>query len=71
VNGKQGGDPAKLAPALVQLTSMAQPPLRWATGADAVETLEHKARTLLPPPTASCRRRSLTTPRSAPGEPHL
>ena len=47
MNGKQGGDPAKLASALVRLASQAEPPLRWPAGADAVETVEHKARTLL------------------------
>src|SRR5258706_13976905 len=29
MNGKQGGDPAKLAKALVQLASQNEPPLRW------------------------------------------
>lgn len=47
MNGKQGGDPAKLARALVQLASGDDPPLRWVAGADAVATVEHKARTLL------------------------
>ena len=47
MNGLQGGDPAKLAKALIQLASQAEPPLRWAAGADAVETLEQKARELL------------------------
>lgn len=47
MNGLQGGDPAKLARALIQLASQAEPPLRWAAGADAVEGLEQKARTLL------------------------
>jgi NAD(P)-dependent dehydrogenase (short-subunit alcohol dehydrogenase family) len=47
MNGKQGGDPAKLAAALVQLAGQAEPPLRWAAGADAVEAVEQKARTLL------------------------
>jgi NAD(P)-dependent dehydrogenase (short-subunit alcohol dehydrogenase family) len=46
-NGKQGGDPAKLAAALVQLAGQDEPPLRWAAGADAVETFEQKAKTLL------------------------
>src|SRR5688500_18342594 len=36
MNGQQGGDPAKLARALVQLADSAEPPLRWAAGADAV-----------------------------------
>jgi NAD(P)-dependent dehydrogenase (short-subunit alcohol dehydrogenase family) len=47
MNGKQGGDPAKLAAALVQLAGQAEPPLRWAAGADAIEAVEQKARTLL------------------------
>jgi NAD(P)-dependent dehydrogenase (short-subunit alcohol dehydrogenase family) len=47
MTGRQGGDPAKLANALVQLASQDQPPLRWVAGADAVEAVERKARTLL------------------------
>jgi NAD(P)-dependent dehydrogenase (short-subunit alcohol dehydrogenase family) len=47
MNGLQGGDAAKLAKALVQLAGLAEPPLRWPAGADAVGTLEQKARTLL------------------------
>jgi NAD(P)-dependent dehydrogenase (short-subunit alcohol dehydrogenase family) len=47
MNGLQGGDPAKLARALVQLASQDEPPLRWAAGADAVATTEQKAKTLL------------------------
>lgn len=47
MNGKQGGDPAKLAAALIQLADMDQPPLRFAAGADAVETFEAKAQALL------------------------
>ena len=47
MNGLQGGDPAKLAKALVQLASQAEPPLRWPAGADAVETFEKKAKELL------------------------
>ena len=47
MNGKQGGDPAKLATALVQLASQDEPPLRWVAGADAVETVERKANDLL------------------------
>jgi NAD(P)-dependent dehydrogenase (short-subunit alcohol dehydrogenase family) len=47
MSGKQGGDPAKLAKALVQLASQDEPPLRWAAGADAVEDVEQKARRLL------------------------
>jgi hypothetical protein len=44
---KQGGDPAKLAAALVQLTALEQPPARFAAGADAVSVFETKAQTLL------------------------
>ncbi len=47
MNGLQGGDPAKLAQALIQLASQDEPPLRWAAGADAVEELEQKAQRLL------------------------
>ena len=47
MNGKQGGDPAKLATALVQLAGQDEPPLRWAAGADAVETVEQKGKALL------------------------
>ena len=47
MNGLQGGDPAKLAKALIQLASQAEPPLRWPAGADAVEALEKKANELL------------------------
>jgi NAD(P)-dependent dehydrogenase (short-subunit alcohol dehydrogenase family) len=47
MNGQQGGDPTKLAKALVQLASQDEPPLRWAAGADAVDVLEQKAKDLL------------------------
>jgi len=47
MNGLQGGDPAKLAKALIQLASQDEPPLRWAAGADAVKELERKAQRLL------------------------
>jgi NAD(P)-dependent dehydrogenase (short-subunit alcohol dehydrogenase family) len=47
MNGLQGGDPAKLAKALVQLASQNEPPQRWVAGADAVETFERKAKELL------------------------
>jgi NAD(P)-dependent dehydrogenase (short-subunit alcohol dehydrogenase family) len=47
MNGQQGGDPAKLARALVQLTGSDEPPLRWAAGADAVAAFEQKANLLL------------------------
>jgi NAD(P)-dependent dehydrogenase (short-subunit alcohol dehydrogenase family) len=47
MSGKQGGDPAKLAKALVTVVDQEQPPLRWVAGADAVETVEQKANDLL------------------------
>jgi NAD(P)-dependent dehydrogenase (short-subunit alcohol dehydrogenase family) len=47
MSGKQGGDPAKLAKALVTVVDQEQPPLRWVAGADAVETVERKAKELL------------------------
>jgi NAD(P)-dependent dehydrogenase (short-subunit alcohol dehydrogenase family) len=47
MNGQQGGDPAKLANALVMLGSQAEPPLRWLAGADAVVAAEQKGRDLL------------------------
>jgi len=47
MNGKQGGDPAKLAEALVRLASQDEPPVRWVAGADAVETVENKGRDLI------------------------
>jgi NAD(P)-dependent dehydrogenase (short-subunit alcohol dehydrogenase family) len=47
MNGLQGGDPAKLAKALIHLIGQDEPPLRWAAGADAIGTLEQKARRLL------------------------
>ncbi len=47
MSGKQGGDPAKLAHALVQLAALEEPPARFAAGADAVQTFEDKAKGLL------------------------
>ena len=47
MDGKQGGDPTKLADALVQLAALKNPPARFAAGADAVELFETKAQTLL------------------------
>jgi hypothetical protein len=41
VNGLQGGDPAKLAGALIQLD---EPSLRFAVGADAVDVLETRTK---------------------------
>jgi len=47
MDGKQGGDPVKLADALVKLVALEEPPTRFAAGADAVQTFEAKANTLL------------------------
>ena len=47
MNGRQGGDPAKLAAALVRLATLDEPPLRWVAGADAVQGVEQKAKDLL------------------------
>jgi NAD(P)-dependent dehydrogenase (short-subunit alcohol dehydrogenase family) len=47
MNGLQGGDPAKLARALVQLAGSQDPPVRWVAGADAVAGVEQKAKDLL------------------------
>jgi NAD(P)-dependent dehydrogenase (short-subunit alcohol dehydrogenase family) len=46
MNGQQGGDPAKLADALVYLAGQQEPPLRFPAGADAVITFENRAKLL-------------------------
>ena len=47
MDGQQGGDPARLAEALVQLAALDEPPLRFAAGVDAVGVFEAKAELLL------------------------
>jgi NAD(P)-dependent dehydrogenase (short-subunit alcohol dehydrogenase family) len=47
MNGMQGGDPAKLAKALILLIGADEAPFRWPAGADAVEAFEKKAHELL------------------------
>jgi NAD(P)-dependent dehydrogenase (short-subunit alcohol dehydrogenase family) len=47
MNGKQGGDPAKLAAALLTIADLELPPLRWLAGADAIGAAEQKANDLL------------------------
>ena len=47
MDGKQSGDPAKLADALVELVALETPPSRFAAGSDAVQTFEAKAKTLV------------------------
>jgi NAD(P)-dependent dehydrogenase (short-subunit alcohol dehydrogenase family) len=42
VNGKQPGDPAKLADALVKIANQNEPPKRWLAGADAINDAEKK-----------------------------
>ncbi|MGA2412126.1 MAG: SDR family oxidoreductase [Candidatus Binataceae bacterium] len=45
-NGQQSGDPAKLAQALITISSQKNPPIRFIAGADAVDTAEKVAATL-------------------------
>ena len=42
MNGKQVGDPAKLAQALLTITELEQPPFRFIAGADAIAAAEQK-----------------------------
>jgi NAD(P)-dependent dehydrogenase (short-subunit alcohol dehydrogenase family) len=42
MNGNQVGDPAKLAQALLAITELEQPPLRFIAGADAIAAAEQK-----------------------------
>lgn len=46
MNGQQGGDPAKLAAALVTLSDSNAMPLRFVAGADAMAAVEANARTV-------------------------
>lgn len=41
-NGKQAGDPVKLAEALIKISDKVQPPRRFIAGSDAVSIAEHK-----------------------------
>ncbi|MEV6701372.1 SDR family oxidoreductase [Streptomyces sp. NPDC051453] len=47
MNGQQGGDPVKLARALLTIADRTEPPLRFVAGADAIEGVEAKAKELL------------------------
>ena len=47
MDGKQSGDPVKLANAIVTLVGLEEPPARFAAGADAVQTFEAKGNTLI------------------------
>ena len=42
MNGKQGGDPAKLARALLTIADQERPPFRFIAGADAIGAVEQK-----------------------------
>src|SRR5918993_4959286 len=46
MNGRQAGDPAKLARALITIASQEQPPRRFIAGADAIAIAEQKAKDL-------------------------
>jgi NAD(P)-dependent dehydrogenase (short-subunit alcohol dehydrogenase family) len=47
MNGKQPGDPAKLADSIVKLAGLSEPPVRFIAGADAMQAVEAKAKALL------------------------
>lgn len=47
MDGRQGGDPAKLASAIVQLGGLDETPARFAAGADAVQAFEAKANLMI------------------------
>ncbi|ALE05592.1 oxidoreductase [Arthrobacter sp. ERGS1:01] len=44
MNGRQAGDPAKLAKALIQVIGLDEPPLRFVAGADAIPAIIAKGR---------------------------
>lgn len=46
MNGQQGGDPAKLASALVSISSSGALPLRFVAGADAMAAVKSNAQTI-------------------------
>lgn len=46
MNGRQGGDPAKLAAAIVKLSDASGLPLRFIAGADAMAALEANLETI-------------------------
>ena len=47
MNGKQSGDPAKLAANLVKVIELDEAPARWVAGADAVQAVKQKGQTLI------------------------
>jgi hypothetical protein len=46
MKGLQGGNPARLASALIQLAELDEPPLRFAAGEDAVGVFEARGKAL-------------------------
>lgn len=46
MSGKQGGDPAKFAVALLKIANESTPPKRWIAGADALAELDRKIKDL-------------------------
>ena len=46
MNGQQGGDPAKLAAALVALSDSGELPLRFVAGGDAMAAVEANLKTI-------------------------
>jgi NAD(P)-dependent dehydrogenase (short-subunit alcohol dehydrogenase family) len=46
MSGKQGGDPAKLAAALLKIAGEKTPPKRWMAGTDSISEAERKAQEL-------------------------
>ncbi|HEY3411390.1 MAG TPA: SDR family oxidoreductase [Propionicimonas sp.] len=47
MNGKQAGDPAKLAASLIKVVQLDEAPARWVAGADAVQAITQKGQTLI------------------------
>jgi NAD(P)-dependent dehydrogenase (short-subunit alcohol dehydrogenase family) len=47
MNGKQSGDPAKLAASLIKVIELDEAPARWVAGADAVQAVKQKGQTLI------------------------
>ena len=47
MNGKQSGDPNKLAKALLTIVDQQEPPVRWFAGIDAITEGERKANELI------------------------
>ncbi|MFJ7193981.1 MULTISPECIES: SDR family oxidoreductase [unclassified Streptomyces] len=53
MNGRQAGDPVKLAEALLKIIDLPQPPLRFVAGDDAIPTAEAKGQEITAQATAS------------------